>query len=149
MRILATGPSGPPEELEALRRVHDHLEPGGLLALDFEETGSLPTVATDPEHHDPPADRVRASDGSELALRVRVVEVDRPERRVTRAIEAWQWRDGELLVQEEHLLTESVYGREELNELLQRAGFVDVEVRSGASAWGYDMIVFLARRPEV
>ena len=137
------------QDAHALVRLHDHLEPGGLLALDVEETGSLPTVAADPEHHDPPADRVRASDGSELALRVRVVEVDRPERRVTRAIQAWQWRGGELLAEEEHLLTESVYGREELTELLQRAGFVDVEVRSGASAWGYDMIVFLARRPEV
>jgi len=137
------------QDAQALVRLHDHLEPGGLLALDVEETGSLPAVAADPEHHDPPAERVQASDGSELALRVRVVEVDRQERRVTRAIQAWQWRDGELLAEEEHLLTESVYSREELTELLQRAGFVDVEVRSGASAWGYDMIVFLARRPEV
>jgi len=137
------------QDAQALVRLHDHLEPGGLLALDVEETGSLPAVAADPEHHDPPAERVQASDGSELALRVRVVEVDRPDRRLTRAIQAWQWRDGELLAQEEHLLTESVYGREELTALLQRAGFVDVEVRSGASAWGYDMIVFLARRPEV
>ena len=137
------------QDAQALARLHDHLEPGGLLALDVEETGSLPTVKADPEHHDPPVEREQASDGSELALRVRVVDVDRPERRVTRAIEAWQWRDGELLAQEEHLLTESVYGREELTALLQRAGFVDVEVRSGASAWGYDMIVFLARRPEV
>jgi SAM-dependent methyltransferase len=137
------------QDAQALARLHDHLEPGGLLALDIEEIGGLPTVADDQEHHDPPAERVQTSDGSELALRVRVVEVDRPERRVTRAIQAWQWRDGELLAEEEHLLTESVYGREELTELLQRAGFVDVEVRSGASAWGYDMIVFLARRPEV
>jgi SAM-dependent methyltransferase len=136
------------QDAQALVRLHDHLEPRGLLVLDIEETGSLPTVA-DQEHHDPPAERVQASDGSELALRVRVVEVDRQERRVTRAIQAWQWRDGELLAEEEHLLTESVYSREELTELLQRAGFVDVEVRSGASAWGYDMIVFLARRPEV
>ena len=66
---------------------------------------------------------------------------------MTRAIQAWQWRDGELVAEEEHLLTESVYDRDELAALLERAGFVDVEVRDGASDWGYEMIVFLARRP--
>jgi hypothetical protein len=36
-----------------------------------------------------------------------------------------------------------------LTALLERAGFVDVEVRSGESAWGHDMIVFLTRRSVV
>ena len=68
---------------------------------------------------------------------------------MTSAIQAWQWRDGELLAEEEHVLTESIYSRDELTTLLERAGFDDVEVRDGESAWGHEMIVFLARRPVV
>jgi len=137
------------QDAQALVRLHDHLEPGGLLALDVEETGRLPIAAADPERHDPPAERVHASDGTEYALRVSVVEVDAAERRLTRGIQAWQWRDGELLAEEEHVLTELIYDRGELTDLLGRAGFADIEVRSGASAWGHDMIVYLALRPEV
>jgi SAM-dependent methyltransferase len=137
------------QDEQALVRLHDHLEPGGLLALDVEETGDLPDAGSDRERRDPPAERRQASDGCEYSLRGRVVHVDRAERRVTRAIQAWQWRDGELVAEEEHLLTESVYDRDELTALLERAGFVDVEVRSGESAWGHEMIVFLARRPVV
>jgi SAM-dependent methyltransferase len=134
------------QDAQALVRLHDHLEPGGLLALDVERTGILPDEP-DPGRSDPPAERRPGSDGCEYALRARVVDVDRANRRVTMAIQAWQWRDGELVAEEEHLLTESVYDRDELTALLERAGFVDVEVRDGASAWGHDMIVFLARRP--
>ena len=137
------------QDAQALGRLHDHLEPGGLLALDVEETGSLPEVKPHPGRQDQPAERARASDGSEYALRGRVVDVDRAERCVTRTIQAWQWRDGELLAEEEHLLTESVYDRDELAALLERAGFVDVGVRGGESAWGHHMLVFLARRPVV
>ena len=136
------------EDEQALVRLHDHLEPGGLLALDVEEYRALPTASRElPEP--PPAERRLGSDGCEYALRGRVIDVDRSERRVTRAIRAWQWRAGELLAEEEHLLTESVYDRDELAALLERAGLVDVEVRAGASAWGDSMLVFLARRPMV
>jgi len=133
---------------EALRRLHDHLEPGGLLALDIGESGE-PTGEPHPEPYDPPDERRPGSDGCEYALRGRFLDFDRAERRVTRAIQAWQWCDGRLLAEEEHVLTESIYDRVELTALLQRAGFVDVEVRDGASEWGYEMIAFLARRPVV
>jgi SAM-dependent methyltransferase len=137
------------QDAEALRRLHDHLEPGGALLLDLEEGDGLLAATPAPASPEPPAERVRGSDGLEYALRGRVVEVDRDERRATRAIQAWQWRDGELVAEEEHLLTESVYEREELLELLGRAGFADVDVREGASAWGHDMRVYHARRPVV
>ena len=134
---------------QALRRFHDHLEPDGLLALDVEKSGSDLTEVSRSKPHDPPAERRRGSDGDEYALRGRLLEVDQAERRVTRAIQAWQWRDGRLVAEEEHLLTESIYDRDELSTLLERAGFADVEVRDGASAWDHDMMVFLARRPVV
>jgi SAM-dependent methyltransferase len=136
------------QDEEALGRLHAHLEPGGVLVLDVEAAANLPDDEPDPAPLGPPAERRRGSDGSEYSLRARIVDVDRAERRVTRAIQAWQWRDGELIAEEEHLLTESLYGENELVALLERAGFVDVEVRNGASAWGHEMAVFVARRPE-
>ena len=132
------------QDAEALRRLHDHLEPGGLLALDVEEPGELAVARAGPG--EPPAERRQAADGTEYALRGRVVDVDESERRVTRAIQAWQWREGELVAEEEHVLTESLYERDELAALMARAGFADLDVRDGASAWGHEMIVFLARR---
>jgi len=132
------------QDAEALRRLHDHLEPGGLLALDVERPGELAVPTSGPG--DPPAQRRPAADGSEYALRGRVVDVDASERRLTRAIQAWQWRDGELVAEEEHVLTESLYERDELADLLERVGFVNLDVRDGSSAWDNEMIVFLARR---
>lgn len=137
------------QDVHALVRFHDHLEPGGLLALDVEATGSVLEVEPQPARPEPPAERLQGSDGAEYSLRGRIVEVDREARRVTRAIQAWQWRDGELVAEEEHFLTESAYERAELAVLLEHAGFAEVEVRDGASAWGHDMSVFLARRPMV
>ena len=135
------------QDAEALRRFHDHLEPGGLVALDVEVTGDYLEVEPQPARIGPGRERHRGSDGAEYSLRGRIVEVDRADRRLTRAIQAWQWRNGELVAEEEHFLTESLYQRDELVTLLEAAGFVEVEVRSGASAWGHDMLVFLGRRP--
>jgi SAM-dependent methyltransferase len=137
------------QDREALRRLCEHLEPGGLLALDVQATGSSLEAEPQPARLGPRPDRVQGSDGAEYSLRGRIVDVDVADRRVTRAIQAWQWRDGELVAEEEHLLTESLYERGELVALLERAGFAEVEVRAGESAWGHDMLVFLSRRPVV
>jgi SAM-dependent methyltransferase len=137
------------QDAEALVRLHDHLEPGGALVLDIEVGGDVLLEKPTPADPEPPAQRRPASDGSEYALRARIVDVDLEQRRATRAIQAWQWRDGELVAEEEHLLTELVYEREELLDLMVRAGFVEVDVREGASAWGHDMRVYHARRPVV
>lgn len=134
------------QDEQALVRLHDHLLPGGLLALDVEACGSIVGVEPSPARLSPPEERRRGSDGSEYALRGRIVAVDEAGRSLTRAIQAWHWRDGELLAEEEHLLTEALYDEEELVALLRQAGFADVEVRSGASAWDYEMIVLLGRR---
>lgn len=137
------------QDVEALRRFHEHLEPGGLLALDADTTGDELERELQPGPLRPPNDRVRSADGAEYSLRGRMIDVDAVERRLTRAIQAWQWRDGELVAEEEHVLTENLYERDELLALLQRTGFAEVEARTGASAWDYEMTVFLARRPIV
>ena len=137
------------QDAEALVRLHDHLEPGGVLALVVEDPASVLAAEPAPARPEPPEERRRGSDGAEYALRGRVVDVDRGERRITRAIRAWQWRDGELAAEEEHVLTESAYGRDELVALARAAGLEAVEVRDGASAWDNAMIVLVARRPVV
>lgn len=139
------------QDAEALRRLHDHLEPGGLLALDAEagwRFGDAEPGRAWPA--EPPVERRRGADGAEYALRSRLVGVDQAGLRTQLALRAWMWRDGELVAEEEHLLTEAFYERDELVALLGDAGFVDVEVRGGyhggPPAPEDEMIVLLARR---
>lgn len=134
------------QDEEALGRLLAHLEPGGLLALDTEARwrfgGLKPSVEPSSERSGPPSERRRGADGAEYALASRLVEVDRESGRVQLALHAWMWREGELTAEEEHVLTETFYERDQLTALLERTGFVEVEV----TAVG-DMLVYSARRP--
>jgi SAM-dependent methyltransferase len=127
------------QDLEGLRRVYEHLEPGGVLVLDNEvpyADASLwrywPKDARDelPRPRRPPGERRPASDGSEYELRSRVLDVDPLEQRVTLEMQAFRWRDGELAESDEHLLTMTLYFKDEIVLMLERAGFVDVTVRA-------------------
>jgi SAM-dependent methyltransferase len=143
---------------EALRRIHDHLEPGGLLVLDNEvpyasrswrrwpadARGELPADWSDY------GDRMRASDGSDLALTSRLVALDPLEQHVTLQIRAGQWREGELVAEEEHELQMTLYFTHELVLLLERTGFHEVTTRAGyedrAPTADDEFVVFLARK---
>jgi SAM-dependent methyltransferase len=146
-------------DLEALRRFHAHLEPGGTLLVDTEVPYAdtrlwklWPAEARSalPEAAQPPRERRRASDGSELGLRSRVVELDPLEQRVTLEMHAELWRNGTLEAQEEHALTIGMYFRNELLLMLEQAGFADVEVQgdhNDAPATSDDeFIVFVATK---
>jgi len=142
---------------EALRRIHDHLEPGGLLVLDNqvpysgrswsrwpkESRGEFPSPW--PEYRE----RDRASDGSELALTTRMVAFDPLEQHVTIDLRVGQWRDGELVAEEEHRLDMTMYFTHEVALLLELAGFQEVETRAGHEdrppTADDDFVVFLAR----
>jgi SAM-dependent methyltransferase len=143
----------------ALQRMHDHLEPGGLLVLDIgvpyaeraqwlywlkDERFALPRPRREP------GGRRTGADGTEYELRSRILDVDPLEQRVTREMQAFMWRESELVAQDEHVLTETLYFRDELVLMLERAGFVDVEVRGdhndAAPTPDDDFLVFLARR---
>ena len=147
------------QDLEALRRFHECLEPDGTLLLDIEvpyadakqwrrwsrdERGALPEPA------EPPRERRRASDGAEYALRARIVELEPLAQRVTLAMHAEQWRDGVLLAEEDHLLTIGLYFRNELLLMLERAGFTDVAVQGDhndkEATSDDDFLVFVARK---
>jgi SAM-dependent methyltransferase len=126
------------QDLQALRRFHECLEPDGTLLLDIEVPYAdtkqwrywlRDERATLPEAPKPPGTRRRASDGTELALRSRIVELDPLAQRVTLAMHAEQWRDGVLDKDEDHLLTIGLYFRNELLLMLERAGFTNVIVQ--------------------
>lgn len=146
------------QDREALRRFHSHLEPGGLLLLDIEvpyaDTRLWPNWTKEgrgalPETAEAPRARKRAPDGSEYALRSRVVELDPLEQRVTLEMHAELCRDGECEAEEDHHLTIGLYFRNELLLMLEQAGFADVEVQGdhndAAATSDDDFIVFVAR----
>jgi SAM-dependent methyltransferase len=124
-------------DAEALRRFHACLEVGGRLVLDHEvpyanakqwrywladERRSLPEPAT------PPSARRRTADGAELGLQSRTVELDPLSQRVTLEMRAELWRNGRLEEEETHRLDYTLYFKQELALLLERAGFADVAV---------------------
>jgi SAM-dependent methyltransferase len=147
------------QDMEALRRFHDHLEPGGTLVLDNEVPYADPRVwrywtketrTSLPEPPEPPESRRRASDGAEYSLSSRTVELDPLEQRLTFEMHAEMWRDGELAAEEDRRLTTHLYFRDELLLMLERAGFGEVAVEGGytgeAATPDHDFLVFIARK---
>ena len=112
------------QDEEAVRRLHDALEPCGTLVLDNEES---------PWHWRPrdwshePA-RKTTLDGVEFALWSRVDGVDEHDRCVHMTIRA-ETSDGR---REEYELTMRQWYRDELVPLLERTGFAAVDVKAGA-----------------
>ncbi len=144
---------------EALRHCYQHLAPGGALvfnvSLPYEEADRwncwLPEYRRQlPEAWPGTGDRKRASNGDEIELRSRRIDLDPVEQVWTREIRATLWRDGEIVKEEVHAMRERAFFRNELLLLLAQAGFADVEVRAGyddRQAKGDDlMLVFLARK---
>ncbi len=103
-----------------------------------------------PEAAEPPRKRRRASDGSEYALRSRVVALDPLRQQAVLEMRAERWRDDERVAEETHTITINMYFTHELALILERTGFVDLAVygdytEEPASA-ETDFVVFVARR---
>jgi hypothetical protein len=148
------------EDMQALRRVHDHLEPGGTFVFDNEvpyaEGNGWPYWQRDqraslPRPRRPPGKRRAGADGAEYELRSRMLDLDPLEQRLTLEMQAFMWRDGELVAEDEHRLTLTLYFRDEIVLMLERAGFVDVTVRAALTdaepTGADDFLVYTARRP--
>jgi SAM-dependent methyltransferase len=125
------------QDLEGLRRARAHLRPGGVIALDYEVDDidperwrrwrPRPADLTEP----PIEERRLAPDGFQYALRHRVTAMDPDRRCVHREMQAWQWRDDELVAHETHALLVNVYSSTQIIDALTAAGFVDVRVSGG------------------
>src|SRR5262249_22173027 len=96
-------------DLEALRRFHRHLEPGGTLVFAHEvpyvDTRRWPFWLAEgrgalPEPWRENGQRKRAADGSEIELRTRTVALDPLEQTMSLELRALLWRDGELIEEE-------------------------------------------------
>lgn len=145
---------------EALRRIYEHLEPGGALILDnevpYDDGGWGWGYWTEdgrrklPEPWPEPGDRRTASDGTEYELRSRITEVEPLSQRLTMEMRGFMWHDGDLVEQDEHVLKMTLYFTSELRLMLERAGFSDIELRGDyadkepTSDTGF--VVFIARR---
>ena len=147
------------QDLEALGRFHDLLEPGGTLLIDIE----VPYADAKqwrywtsegrralPEELPPPRERRLASDGAEYTLRGRVVDLEPLEQRVTLVMHAERWQNGELDAAEDRTLTINLYFRNELLLLLEQAGFADVRIEGDhndrPATSEDDFVVFVARK---
>ena len=147
-------------DVEGLRRIYEHLVPGGTFVLDNEvpyadghlwkywlEEGrsNLPRPWRDQ------GDRRTGSDGTEYELRSRLVAFDPLAQLETIEMKAAIWRDGERVVEEEHELRLTLYFTHEIVLMLEAAGFVEIELRAGyadEAPTGDDaFVVFIARKP--
>jgi SAM-dependent methyltransferase len=148
-------------DAQALSRFYENLESGGTLVLDNEnpyssndtwrywlkaERDELPRQWAPLDA----AERRRGSDGAEYALQAKVIDLDPLEQRITYGMRAAMWRDGELAHEEEHTLHITLYFKNELFLLLERAGFTDIVVhgdyREEAPTRDSDFIVFVAKK---
>ena len=125
------------QDLEGLRRIRDHLRPGGSLTLDYEVTEFDPDRARDwrptpPDTTPPPqSERRRAPDGFHYALRHRVASMDLEPASITREMQAWQWRYDGLVAHETWSIVINPYSREQIVGALAAAGFDAVTVVGG------------------
>jgi SAM-dependent methyltransferase len=145
------------QDREGLRRMFEHLRPGGRLALDYEVAEAdtpWPEVApaSDANAGPPgPDERRVGEDGFAYALRHRVVSVDRADRSMVRELEAWQWRDDVVTAHEVYPLVINVWRIDAIVAALGDVGFADVEIvggyHGGAPTGDERFVVLIARRP--
>jgi len=145
------------DDLETLRRLHRHLEPGGTLALDIEAGWAMPefwTRCTQAERAQPAEwlDRGTTAlpDGDAITISRRLLEVDPLEQSFTLDMRYELVRDGAVVTSEVHRLVERWYGTHEMTALLEAAGFgverIEGDYTPVAVTADHRMHVYIARR---
>ncbi len=145
------------QDLEGLRRIHAHLEPGGSLVMDhfvpnLEAGGGASWMRKSglPQEWPESGERRRTSDGTELELRVRVLSFDPLEQTTTREICVRQYADDREVASETGSIDICVYFKNEVELMLASAGFREIRVTGGLEdrpprPWDDARIVFQAR----
>lgn len=146
------------QDVEALRRFYDLLEPGGVLALDQHLPDSWKYWKKEdrqqlPEEWPPlppPEAGNRLRDGSQLDIGARTVAFDRLELVKTMEMRALLWREGELVEEEIHPLKTRIYLKNEMLMMLEQAGFRHIQVQgdhTGEEATAeHGVLVFIAQK---
>ena len=147
------------QDFRALQRFYAHLNPGGLLLLDnhlaYESAAEWQLWLRERREQlpDPWPEGVGSTPpdgGTGYALHSRVVAFDPLEQRITREMRAELWRDGQPVAQEEYVLTENFYMRNELRLLLERAGFhvkaIQGDYTEVEATVEHGVLVFLAHK---
>lgn len=147
------------QDQEALRRIHDALEPGGTLLLDNEvpyANAGLWRKWTKDERDRLPSPWPesgtckRTDDGTEYDLRVRTTAIDPLDQTISMEMRAEKRRGGQVVATEVRTITMRAYFRDELLLMLERAGFGDVtvlgEYNDAEPTADDDFLVYIARR---
>jgi len=147
------------QDQKALRRICQHLLPGGTLVLDnyvaYEDEDEWRYWLKEerpklPEPWPSTGRRKRAANGEEIELRIRLAAFDPLTQVATREIRASLRRGGQLIRREENVLLERRYFRDELVAMLALAGFADVQVRGDYSddvaSADSDVLVYIATK---
>jgi SAM-dependent methyltransferase len=147
------------DDRAALARFHELLEPGGVLAMNldaphaavFEWPYWMPDKRRElPRDWRPWPPREAAPDGTEFAMRARLIDLDPLDQRVTRQMQVELWRNGEREAEEEHTLTERLYFRNQMVDLLAAAGFIGIQVQTGFTGEpptaDDEVLVYIARK---
>lgn len=147
-------------DVEGLRRLYEHLEPGGVLVLDNEVPYADPHVwqlwlarerAELPRPWRVEGDRRVGTDGTEYELRSRYLALDPLSQCATVEMKAAIVREDRRVMEEDHVLKMTMYFTNELLLLLENVGFTEVELRAGytdkAPTSDDDFVVFIARKP--
>lgn len=150
------------QDREALRRIRDHLEPGGVLLIEHwlpyadrneqEWARWLPGHRSNvPREWPAEGDRRRMRDGDELELLTRLGSLDPLAQRQVLELRARLWHGGAIVREEASWLSENLYFAQEVLLMLSGAGFRDVSIEgphTGRPATDEDAaVVFVARRP--
>jgi SAM-dependent methyltransferase len=126
------------QDLEGLRRIRAHLEPGGKFFMDhhlpnLEGKAAWGAWVEKPDLPRPwpkRGDRRRASDGSELEIRSRSLAFDPLEQTTTLEIRAAHYVDGQEVAVETNAIDIGLYFKNEIELMLAVAGFQDIQVTS-------------------
>jgi len=146
------------DDLEGLRRIHAHLEPGGTFVMDHylpnREMGKTWAFWAErpelPRHWPTRGDRRRTRDGGELELRTRLVSLDPLEQTTTLEMRIVEYRNGAEINAETNEIGIGLYFKNEIELMLASAGFRSVRATAfpedrAPRPWDDERIVFQAR----
>lgn len=147
------------QDIDALQRFYQHLEPGGILILDsylsYEHVHEWQYWVKEKRSQLPgpwitSSKRKRASDGTEYELCKRIIDVNPLDQIITHQICVKQWKDDHLLAEDYHTLIARRYFKNEIIMLLEQAGFYNIEVQGDfcdvKATNEHKILVFIAKK---